>query len=150
MILLTVLVIKSQEVTDKDRRGFDDLEQIKIDVDGDDKPDIIQPRTFKVISRRVKGKPTEKRDIQNWIAFDLTTSRGRRIKSFFKYNYGTAEQGGSYWVYALKAGGDINKDGKMDLVFYSGDDTTDETIILANTGNRFVIYKRKETTNDDW
>ena len=149
-MLLTVLIVKAQKITDDDRRGFGELGQIKIDVDGDGKLDIIQPRTFQIISLRSKSKRIRKRDMQNWMAFDLTTSKGRRIKSFFKYNYGTAEQGGSYWVYALKAAGDVNKDGKMDLVFYSGDDTTDETIILANKENRFVVYKRKRTTNDDW
>ena len=27
-------------------------------------------------------------------------------------DYGTAEQGGSYWVYAHRAIGDVNRDGK--------------------------------------
>ena len=89
-------------------------------------------------------------DVQQWIVFDLETSKGKKIKSFFKYNYGTAEQGGSYWVYALVSAGDVNKDGTIDLTFYSGDDTSDETITLANKGDHFVVSDKKTSSNDDW
>lgn len=150
-VLMLAGVALSQEITDEDRRGFTELGQIKIDVDGDGKLDTIQPRTYQIsLKPRVKGKRLRKRDIQNWITFDLTTSKGRVIKSFFKYNYGTAEQGGSYWVYALISEGDFNKDGKIDLIFYTGDDTSDETVWLANRGNRFTEFRRKTSTNDEW
>jgi hypothetical protein len=152
LIILSVSAIaKSQEITDEDRRGFNELTPIKLDVDGDGKPDTIKPRVYQVKTKPpIKGKRLRKRDIQNWIAFDLTTSQGRTIKSFFKYKYGTAEQGGSYWVYALKSTGDINRDGKSDLIFYSGDDTSDERIWLANKGNRFIVFKRKTSDNSTW
>jgi hypothetical protein len=78
------------------------------------------------------------------------TSKGCRINSFFKYNYGTAEQGGSYWVYALIPTSDINRDKKTDLVFYSGDDTSDDTITLISRGNQFIIHKKKHTKSEDW
>jgi hypothetical protein len=38
---------------------------------------------------------------------------------------------------------DVNKDGLIDLVFYSGDDTSDETIILLNKADRFIVDSRK-------
>ena len=142
---------QAQTITDADRRGFDDLSQIKIDVDRDGKPDTIQPRTYQTtIKRNGKGKHLRKQDTQNWIAFDLITSKGRKINSFFKYNYGTAEQGGSYWVYALVPAGDINRDKKTDLIFHSGDDTSDDTITLISKGDRFIVHKKKHTTNDEW
>ena len=115
-----------------------------MDRDGID--DTIQPRTYKVTAPHKKGVKTKPFDIKHWIAFDLITSKGRKIRSFFKYKYGTAEV--DLWVYALTSAGDFNKDGKTDLIFYAGDDTGDETIWLANQGNRFVIYKRKTST--DW
>lgn len=138
----------SQEIADQDRRGFDDLTPLKIDVDGDAVADTITPRVYRISTK--KGTPAKGRGVQNWIAFDLATSRGKIIKSFFKYNYGTAEQGGSYWVYALKAAGDLDGDGTTDLIFYSGDDTTDETVWLANKENRFVELRRKTSDSDDW
>jgi len=134
-------LVNAQRITDADRRGFDDLKPIEIDVDGDGKADTIMPRTYQIKPPGVKkAKPS---DVQNWIAFDLMTSKGRQIKTFFKYKYGTAETGGSYWVYALKSAGDFNNDKKTDLIFYSGDDTTEETIFLTNNNNGFSVDKKK-------
>ncbi len=77
LILLIASMVKSQTITDNDRRPFENLSQIKIDVDGDRKPDTIQPRTYQTsVKRNSKGKRLRKRDIQNWIIFDLITTRG--------------------------------------------------------------------------
>jgi hypothetical protein len=75
--------IDCRRIEDGDRRSFDKRAPIAIDVDGDGKLDTIIPRIYKV--RRI-----------HWIAFDLKTSRGRVLKSFFKYEYGTDES--TYWV----------------------------------------------------
>ena len=148
LILTSAAVVKTQDITDADRRRFEELAPIRIDVDRDGKPDVIQPRIYKITARRAKGKKPEKSDVRHWIAFDLSTSKGLRIPSFFKYNYGTDEA--VHWVYALKSAGDVNRDGNTDLIFYSGDDTSDETVVLANKINRFIVFKRKTTTGDDW
>jgi hypothetical protein len=81
-LVLAVFAIatKSQTVTDDDRRGFDDLRPIYIDVDSDGKPDRIQPRTYQTYKRR--GSRLLFKDIKNWITFDLTTSRGRTLGLF--------------------------------------------------------------------
>jgi hypothetical protein len=135
----------AQEITDEEKRDFDDFTPIRIDVDGDGKLDKITPRVYQINTK--KGSKN-KRDTKNWIAFDLITSRGQTVKSFFKYNYGDAEA--SYWIYVLKAAGDINRDGKVDLIFYTGDDTSDETVWLANNGKGFTVLRRKTSDNNNW
>ncbi len=126
-------------VEDSDRRGFDERESFILDLDGDGEPDTITPRTYAVkINRKVSGKNNAREN--HWIAFDLKTSKGRVVKPFFKYNYGTDEA--DYWVYAFVPCR-INRSGRTDLLFYSGDDTSDETIILENKGNIFKVRSRK-------
>jgi hypothetical protein len=146
LILLVAAATYSQDFTDEDKRGFDDLTPIKIDVDGDGIKDTIKPRIYKVKPSRPKDKKLKPSDIQHWIAFDLTTGKGLKIRAFFKYRYGNDEA--AYWVYVLKSVSDVNKDGKKDLIFYAGDDTSAETVWLVNRKNRFVIYKRETSTSD--
>jgi hypothetical protein len=112
-----------------------------MDVDGDEKPDRISPRVYALrAKRKPRGDARRKAKETHWITFDLKTSKGRESNSFFKYDYGSEEA--DYWVYALVPC-DVNKDGRADLVFYSGDDTSSETIILLNKGGRFIIHSRK-------
>jgi hypothetical protein len=141
LFLLAGSFVEAQTISDDDKRSFDELKPIKIDVDGDRKPDTIQPRVYALVPDCTKGKPVKFSDIQHWIAFDLTLATGRRIPSFFKYRYGTDQS--SYWVYAVISAGDIDRDGRTDLVFYAGDDSSDETVILINKGDRFIVRSRK-------
>ena len=148
-IILTVCLVlfvgpvlaQAQIIDDDVKRAFSQLQPIKIDVDGDGKTDTIQPRAYAVVENCGKGRHLKFTDIKHWIEFDLTLARGRKIPSIFKYEYGTSEI--TYWVYALVSAGDVNGDGKTDLVFYTGDDESDETITLVNKGNRFIVHSRK-------
>ena len=127
-----------RKIEDRDKRSFHDLSPFAVDVDGDGQPDSITPRLYIVKSNR-KAKEA------HWITFDIKTSKGRTINSFFKYRYGTSAA--DYWVYALVPC-DLNKDGRIDLIFYSGDDTSDETIVLLNRRGRFIVHSRKTRGQD--
>jgi len=147
VLFIGPVLAHAQIIPDDVKRSFSELQPIKIDVDGDGKADTIQPRAYAAVENCGKGRHLKFTDIKHWIEFDLTLARGRKIPSIFKYNYGTSEV--TYWVYALISGGDLNGDGKTDLVFYSGDDTSDETITLVNKGNRFVVHSRKVHDSDN-
>lgn len=128
-------------VEDRDKRPFDKPGPIVIDVDNDGQPDQILPRVLKLKPSRKRHGPKRIREKEShWIVFDLTTSKGRHLKSFFRYKYGS--DWADYWIYALVSC-DVNGDGKTDLVFYSGDDESDETIILLNKNGRFVVHSKK-------
>lgn len=146
LLLFSSSFVDAQTISDDVKRSFGELEEIRIDVDGDQKADTIQPRVYALVPECSKGKHLKFTDIQHWIAFDLTLATGRKIPSFFKYKYGTSES--SYWVYAVISAGDVNGDGKTDLVFYSGDDTSYETITLINKRSRFIVGSRKVEGDD--
>jgi len=131
---------KCRAIDDEDMRGFrdSDLDPIVMDVDGDGKPDTITPRLVVTHYRDKKSKLHQ----AEWIVFDLKTSRGRVVRSFFKYYYGNDKI--DYWVWWL-APCRPDKKGRTDLVFYSGDDTSDETIVISNTRGTFRVYSRKRT-----
>jgi hypothetical protein len=126
-------------IEDRDRRSFAELTPIFLDVDGDLKLDRISPRVYSLTSAPNRKRKSRAKET-HWITFDLNTSSGMVLRSFFRYQYGTDE--GNYWVYALVPC-DVNKDGRTELVFYSGDDTSDETIVLLNRGGRFIVHSRK-------
>jgi hypothetical protein len=128
-------------ITDEARRGFDgsDLQPIILDLDGDGRPDVITPRLVVNHYRDRKSKVHQ----EEWIFFDLKTSRGRVVRSFFKYRYGTDEV--DYWVWAL-APCQPEKKGRTDLVFYAGDDTSDETVVISNARGSFRVLSRKVST----
>ena len=128
-------------VDDRDKRSFAELDPIAIDVDHDGKPDKILPRVLKLKPTRERHGPKRIREIEShWIVFNLATGKGQNRKSFFRYKYGS--DWADYWVYALIPC-DVNGDGKMDLVFYSGDDESDEMVILLNKNGRFVVHSQK-------
>lgn len=138
--IFAVVPCNTKSFTDSDKRDFGDRKSFKIDIDGDGIQDTISPRTYKT----KPTKPTKGIREIHWITFNLKTSQGKTINSFFKFKYG--DNRADYWVYALVPckikGGKEN-----DLLFYAGDDTSDKTVILENKGASFRVYSRKERVN---
>ena len=133
-------------VQDPDRRSFDDRNSFTLDVDGDGRPDTITSRTYTLkADRKGSRRLTPNAREIHWIAFDMKTSGGRLLKSFFRYDYGTDEA--DYWVYAFVPC-NIDGNGRPDLLFYSGDDTSVEEIILVNRRNAFKVHSRKQREVD--
>jgi hypothetical protein len=133
------------EIQDSERRGFKETEAFALDVDGDGASDTITPRTYTVKTNRKifngdEWKPFE----EHWIAFDIKTSRGRLLKSFFKYHYGNNVD--DYYVYALVPC-TIDRDAKPELLFYAGDDVDAERVILVNRDDAFKIHSRMVEKN---
>lgn len=126
-------------VNDSDKRDFTKSSTFSFDVDGDGKADSFTHRTYKT---KVSGNAKIKEN--HWITFDLKTSQGKTLKSFFKYKYGTNLA--DYWIYALVPC-KLGQGAKNDLIFYTGDDTSDEKIVLKNMGNSFKVHSRKTTEN---
>jgi len=71
----------------------------------------------------------------HWISFDLIKAHPHSRQLLFEYRFG--DERADYWIWALIPAGDLDGNGQLDLVFYSGDDTTDETVILLQKGSSF-------------
>jgi hypothetical protein len=143
--LTNIVGVSQCQIEDRDRRGFEELRPIFIDVDNDGKADTIVPRVYTVKvnqARRSRGK-TSAKEI-HWITFELTTSKGRVVKSFFRYSYGSDLA--DYWVYALIPCDKGNNRGLV--IFYSGDDTSHETVVLQYRDGRFVVRSRKRSSDE--
>jgi len=131
---------KCRAIGDGDMRSFadPDPDPIVMDIDGDGKPDTIRSR---LVVKRFRDRKSKLHQAE-WLVLDLKTSRGRVVRSFFKYHYGNDRI--DYWVWWL-ATCQVNKDGRTDLVFYAGDDTSDETIVISNQPNGFRVISRKKS-----
>lgn len=122
-------------IEDSDKHSFTDLKPIHLDIDGDGKMDTIQPRTSMRKGWVTNGMAKRRRGTEHWIAFDLILASSPTRQTFFEYRYG--DEWADYWVWAMIPAGDMDGNGQIDLVFYSGDDTSDETVILLRNGSTF-------------
>ena len=119
------------DVADADKRPYDDLTPIPIQVGPGGSVASVIPRVY--VTRSPKRARRGAREA-HWIAFDLKRADGSVQKSFFRFNYG--DNLADYWIYALVPC-DVNQDGRTDLVFYAGDDTSDDIVVLLNRNGRF-------------
>lgn len=142
IVMIFVVVANGQNISDKDRLAFNSTNPISIDLDGDGHLVKILPHTYIVRGKKwSRRKHSIIKTEKHWIAFDLQTAHRHKTKNVFRYQYGTEQA--DYWSYALVLVSDLNKDGRKDLLFYAGDDTTEERVFLLNVPGKFRIYKRR-------
>jgi hypothetical protein len=108
-------------------QSFSDPSSFTVEMDGTGATETVEVRTYR--TRRWLRSGGSK-----WISFSFRSREVARSKPFFRYRYGSAEA--AYWVYRVGTC-DANGDGRADLVFYAGDDTSEETVVLLNTGSSF-------------
>ena len=135
LLLASLLVGRSTpaclEVADADKRSYDDLRPIPVQLVPGGPVSSVVPRVYVTRAPKRGTKPARE---THWIAFDLRRADGSVRKSFYRFNYG--DNVADYWVYALVPC-DVNQDGRTDLVFYAGDDTGDDIVVLMNRNGRF-------------
>ncbi len=132
---------RKRSVQDSDKRDFINGDVFTLDVDGDGAPDTVTTRVYALKTKRSAARQTEPPPREtHWIAFDLKTAKGRVVKSFFKYQYGTDEA--DFYVYALIPCR-VDGDRYTDFLFYAGDEQSDETVVLVSRGNKFKVFSRK-------
>jgi len=71
--------------------------------------------------------------------FVLYRDGQKRGMTIFDYSIGDDEA--VYWQYRIDKAIDLNRDGKKDLIFYAGDDTTEEYVFLIQKASYFkAVY----------
>jgi Bacterial SH3 domain len=81
----------------------------------------------------------EKMKTQVFVKFDLVEGKSGKRSTMFEHNIGTNLA--TYWVYDIREVRNINRDEYVDLVFYNGDDTSDETVLLLRKQDHYkAIY----------
>jgi hypothetical protein len=110
---------------------------LKADINGNGRPDRIVASYFSrpvlVVDdfkantcRTVPGK---------FVRYTMYADGQKNGKVIFEENYGSTRA--SYWVHRLEIVKGIDGDGRKDLVFYMGDDTSDETTYLLQNPEGF-------------
>ena len=117
------------------RRSFTELDPITVVSEG--VPWQVEPRTY--------SQKDGDRGETHWVALTLRRPGSTEEQPFFKYRYG--DESAQYWVYVLHVC-DSNADGRQDLTFYAGDDTTDVRVEFVNTGSDLRETKRTMTEGE--
>jgi hypothetical protein len=81
----------------------------------------------------------DKMKTQVFAKFELVDGKSGKRSTMFEQNIGTNLA--TYWVYDIREVRHINRDEYIDLVFYAGDDTSDETVLLLRKQDHYkAIY----------
>jgi hypothetical protein len=103
---------------------------IKADIDGNSIVDRIVASYFTrpVLVVDDNRSNTCKTVPGKFVRYAMFADGQKNGKVIFEENYGSTRA--SYWVHRLEIGKDLDGDGRKDLVFYMGDDTSDEKTYL--------------------
>jgi hypothetical protein len=114
---------------------------LNTDIDGDGKSDrvIASYYTQPVLTYNFSAINTCQTLPGIFIRYTLESSKTRSSRVIFEYRYGTVLA--QYWVRELRVDRDIDRNGLIDLVFYTGDDTSDEKVVLFQQQQGFkAVY----------
>lgn len=100
------------------------------DLNGNGKRDRIVTVRYKKRVRQLSWIDRTKCEMRvgYFAKYVLYLDNQKKGKTIFEYLYGDNEA--QYWRYVIDKAVDLNKDGVKDLIFYAGDDTTEEYIFL--------------------
>jgi hypothetical protein len=110
---------------------------LKVDINGNGKLDRVVATYFSrpvLVIDDFKAN-TCKTTSGKFVRYTMYTDGQKKGRVIFEENYGSTIA--SYWVHQLEIGKDLNRDGRTDLVFYMGDDTSDETTYLLQKPEGF-------------
>jgi hypothetical protein len=93
---------------------------------------VFKTQTDRAPGKSCPGRPSgEKITKEVWVNFQL--AREGKRSTLFEHKIGNNLA--TYWVHHISEVRHFNRDGNVDLVFYQGDDTSDETVLLLMKGD---------------
>lgn len=115
--------------------GFtQDTTTIKVDLDGDNYDETI----LKIDYLKRDIYELESPSFEQRVKY-VNVNKKQDTMLIFDHLYGTDEW--NYWAHEVKKFTDINKDGLIDLLYYEGDDVSEETVVIINKKKYFkAIY----------
>lgn len=111
------------------------------DLDGNGKAERIIQIKFQKQTQLPSRKDLSKYEIRNGHYIRYVFYRNGQEKGMTIFEYFIGDDEAVYWQYRIEKTVDLNNDGWKDLVFYAGDDTTQEYIILLQKPDYFkAVY----------
>jgi hypothetical protein len=117
---------------------------INADIDGNGIPDRIVATYFtRPVSVLDDKQPFSCKTVPGkFVRYTMYSNGQKNGKVIFEENFGSTRA--SYWVHRLEIGKDLDRDGRKDLVYYMGDDTSDETTYLLQKSAGFKAVSAGE------
>jgi hypothetical protein len=96
---------------------------------------IFKTQTDRAPGKACPGRPGGNKITKEvFVNFQLATANSNKRSTLFEYK--TGNNLATYWVNYIREVRHLNRDGNTDLVFYAGDDTSDEIVLLLMQPNQ--------------